>query len=93
MSTTYELAPNVWWAGSLDPDLRVFDIIMRAEHGTSYNSYIVKGSQSVAIIETVKFQFFSDFINKLTSLVNPSEIGYIVLNHMEPDHSGSIGEL
>lgn len=93
MSKTHELAPNVWWAGSLDPDLRIFDIIMRAEHGTSYNSYIVKGSQSVAVIETVKFQFFNDFIEKLTSLVNPAEIGYIVLNHMEPDHSGSIGEL
>ena len=90
---TYELAENVWWSGALDPDLRVFDIIMRADHGTSYNSYLVKGTDAIAVIETVKSCFFGDFINSLKSLIDPSKINYIILNHMEPDHSGSIGEL
>ena len=90
---TYELAPNVWWVGALDPDLRIFDIIMRAEHGTSYNSYLVKGSQATAVIETVKNGFFDDFIANVKSLDDPTRIKYIVLNHMEPDHSGSIGDL
>ncbi len=89
----YELAKNVWWAGAVDPDLRVFDIIMRADHGTSYNSYIVKGSDATAVIDTVKIQFLDDFIAELKSLVDPAEISYIILNHLEPDHSGSIGEL
>ncbi len=90
---THELAPNVWWVGAVDPDLRVFDIIMRAEYGTSYNSYVVKGNDKIAVIETVKGKFFQDFKEHLTTLINPSEIDYIILNHMEPDHSGSIGEI
>lgn len=90
---THELAPNVWWIGALDPQLRVFDIIMRAEHGTSYNAYLVKGSQGIAVIETVKSGFFQEFLEELKSLADPAQIKYIVLNHMEPDHSGSIAEL
>lgn len=90
---TYELAQNVWWVGAVDPDLRIFDIIMRAEHGTSYNSYIVKGDQAIAVIETVKNGFFEEFLANIKSVVDPTQIKYIILNHMEPDHSGSIGEL
>ncbi|HEX7713489.1 MAG TPA: FprA family A-type flavoprotein [Bacillota bacterium] len=90
---THELAPNVWWIGALDPQLRVFDIIMRAEHGTSYNAYMVKGSRGIAVIETVKSGFFREFIDEVKSLADPAQIKYIILNHMEPDHSGSIGEL
>lgn len=90
---THELAPNVWWIGALDPDLRVFDIIMRAEHGTSYNSYLVKGSEATAVIETVKNGFFDEFLANIKSLADPAQIKYIILNHMEPDHSGSIGDL
>jgi len=89
----HELTANVWWNGIVDPDLRVFDIIMRAEHGTSYNSYLVKGTQKIAIIETVKSVFFQEYLEKLQSLVDPTQIDYIILNHMEPDHSGSIIEL
>lgn len=90
---TAQLAPNVWWVGALDPDLRVFDIIMRAGHGTSYNSYIVQGNRETAVIETVKGQFLKEFLERLRSLIDPSRINYIVLNHMEPDHSGSVAEL
>lgn len=89
----HELVPNVWWIGAVDPDLRVFDIIMRAEHGTSYNSYLIKGSQATAVIETVKIQFFDTFLAELKSMVDPAQIDYIILNHLEPDHSGSIGNL
>lgn len=89
----HEMAAGLWWVGAMDPDLRIFDIIMRAEHGTSYNAYLVKGTQATAVIETVKLQFWEDFLSNLKSLTDPSRIDYIVLNHMEPDHSGSIGEL
>ncbi|HEX3044685.1 MAG TPA: FprA family A-type flavoprotein [Bacillota bacterium] len=89
----HELAPNVYWVGALDPSLRIFDIIMKADHGTSYNSYLVKGSNSIAVIETVKYQFFNEFLDNLKAEVDPRQIDYIILNHMEPDHSGSIGEL
>ena len=89
----HDLAPHVWWVGATDPDLRVFDIIMRAEHGTSYNSYLVKGSTGVAVIETVKSPFWNDFIQNVRALIDPAAITHVVLNHMEPDHSGSINAL
>jgi NADH oxidase (H2O-forming) len=89
----HNMASGVWWIGVVDPELRVFDIIMRAEHGTSYNSYLVKGNNATAIIETVKTAFTDDYLNKIKSLVDPATINYIILNHMEPDHSGSIGRL
>jgi flavorubredoxin len=90
---TAQLSANVWWIGALDPDLRVFDIIMRAEQGTSYNSYLVKGAAKTAVIETVKSGFSEEYLAKITALVDPKTIDYIVLNHMEPDHSGSIAAL
>ena len=90
---TQQLASQVWWVGEVDPELRVFDIIMRAEHGTSYNSYLIKGDKATALIETVKEPFFEDYINRLKQLVDPKQIDYIILNHMEPDHSGSITRL
>jgi flavorubredoxin len=88
-----ELSENVWWVGALDPDLRVFDIIMRAEQGTSYNSYLVKGTAKTAVIETVKNGFGAEYLDKIKMLIDPAQIDYIILNHMEPDHSGSVGAL
>ena len=49
-----QLKKDIYWVGSLDPDLRIFDIIMQTEFGTTYNSYLVKGSEKTAIFETVK---------------------------------------
>jgi flavorubredoxin len=90
---TEQLSDNVWWIGVLDPGLRVFDIIMRAEQGTSYNSYLVKGTEKTAVIETVKSSFGDEYLAKIKTLIDPEKIDYIILNHMEPDHSGSIAAL
>ena len=46
---TYKIAENVWFVGVKNPSLRVFDIIMRAEYGTSYNAYLVKGEKTALI--------------------------------------------
>jgi len=42
------ITDSIWWVGALDPDLRVFDIIMRTEFGTSYNAYVVRGESKIA---------------------------------------------
>ena len=81
------------WIGSLDPNLRVFDIVMYTEFGTSYNSYILKGSEKTVLVETVKVKFWDEYIEKLSEFINPAEIDYIVVNHTEPDHSGSMAQL
>ena len=89
-----EVKNNIYWVGALDPNLRVFDIIMYTPYGTTYNSYVVKGSNKTAVFETVKAQFFDQYLERLNSLgVNPSEIDYIVVDHTEPDHAGSVSKL
>lgn len=89
-----EVKKDIYWVGALDPNLRVFDIIMYTPFGTTYNSYVVKGSEKTAVIETVKVEFFDEYIERLNSLgIDISKIDYIVVNHTEPDHAGSVAKL
>ena len=88
-----ELAPGVHWVGALDPHLRNFDIILKTANGTSYNAYVVRGERGVAVIDTVKEAFADDFFRRLESVARYDEITTIVLNHLEPDHSGALPEL
>ena len=88
-----EIAAGVHWIGVLDPGLRSFDIILKTANGTTYNAYAVRGSEGVAIIDTVKECFADDFFRKLESVARYDEIRAIVLNHLEPDHSGALPEL
>jgi flavorubredoxin len=81
---------DVYWVGALDKDLRVFDIVMTTEYGTSYNSYIVKGSEKTAVIETAKDKFFDEFIERVKDVCDPTKLDYLIVNHTEPDHSGSV---
>ena len=88
-----EIAPGVHWVGALDPHLRSFDIILKTANGTSYNSYVVRGENGVAIIDTVKENFADDFFRRLETVARYDEITTIVLSHLEPDHSGALPEL
>ncbi len=87
------LSERVHWVGAFDPDLRTFDIILRTANGTSYNAYIVRGSEGVAVIDTVKQGFADEFFARLESVADYEEIKAIVLNHLEPDHTGALPEL
>lgn len=88
-----EIAPGVYWIGALDPQLRSFDIILKTANGTSYNSYLVRGETGVAVIDTVKEGFAETFFRRLESVARYDEIRAIVLNHLEPDHSGALPAL
>ncbi|HSO84782.1 FprA family A-type flavoprotein [Thiocapsa sp.] len=88
-----EVAPGVHWIGALDPGLRSFDLILRTANGTTYNSYLVRGEEGVAVIDTVKAEFAEDFFARLESVARYDEIRVIVLNHLEPDHTGALPEL
>ena len=87
-----DITDDVKWIGVLDYDIRTFDIVMRTEHGTTYNSYFINASKK-AIVELSKARFSSTFIEKLSRITDPSEIQYIILDHTEPDHSGSLNYL
>jgi len=87
------LTPSVHFIGAFDPKIRTFDIIMKTANGSSYNSYLIRGSEGVAIMDTVKKEFSADFFRRVESLCSYDEIKYIVLHHLEPDHSGALLEL
>ena len=88
-----EIAPGVHWVGAFDPDLRNFDLILRTANGTTYNAYTVRGEKGVAVIDTVKENFSDEFFSRLESVCSYDEITTIVVNHLEPDHSGALPEL
>lgn len=90
---TLKLKENLFWTGILDPDLRTFDIIMETEFGTTYNSYLLKGTEKTAIFETAKLKFYDTYLHKLRQLTDIQDIDYIIMNHTEPDHAGSIEKL
>lgn len=87
------VAPGVHWVGALDPGLRSFDVILKTANGTTYNSYLVRGAEGVAVIDTVKAEFVADFFARLETVARYDEIRLIVLNHLEPDHTGAVPEL
>lgn len=87
------LTENVHFIGAFDPMIRTFDIIMKTANGSSYNSYLVRGSEGVCVMDTVKKEFSDQFFERLERLCDYDEIRYIVLHHLEPDHSGALIEL
>jgi hypothetical protein len=64
----WEIAPGVHWIGAMDPTLRSFDMILRTANGTTYNAYAVRGSDGVAVVDTVKAEFSDDFFRRLESI-------------------------
>ncbi|MDR0879594.1 MAG: FAD-dependent oxidoreductase [Clostridioides sp.] len=89
-----EIKKNLYWVGSLDPDLRVFDIIMYTPYGTTYNSYVLKGSEKTALFETVKDRTFEQYMERLNDLeIDLNTLDYLVVSHTEPDHAGSVAKI
>ncbi len=80
---------NIFSVGASDPDRKFFDTLIPLPFGTSYNSYLVKGSLKTALIDTVD-PAKSDVLFKNIALCGVDKIDYIVVNHAEQDHSGSL---
>jgi flavorubredoxin len=87
-----KVSDSVKWVGVLDPGLLTFDIVMETKYGTTYNAYLIDAEKK-ALVETVKEGFSETLIKKLSTLTELSKIEYIILNHTEPDHSGSLKTL
>lgn len=88
-----ELVKDVYSVGVLNPNLRVFDIVMTTDYGTSYNSYIVKGAEKTALIDCVHKDYLDAFLANIKGIANVTKIDYLIMNHNEPDHSGAIEKL
>lgn len=88
-----KLRDDFYWTGVTDENLRVFDIIMYTEFGTTYNSYVLKAGDKTVLFETAKAKFFDDYIKKLNEIIDVHHIDYLVVSHTEPDHAGSVEQL
>jgi flavorubredoxin len=84
-----EIRPGIHWVGAVDWDRRLFDSLIPLPDGTSYNSYLIKGNEKTALIDTVDPTMQDVLINNLNQL-RIDNIDYIVANHAEQDHSGAI---
>ena len=91
--SSFQISNHAWWVGVKDPGLRVFDIVMPTQYGTTYNAYLVKGTQKVALIDTVKKEFAEEYFANIASITPLESIDYLIVNHTEPDHSGAISQL
>ena len=87
-----KLKDNIYYVGAINPNLRVFDIIMQTDYGTTYNAYLIKGDKT-ALVETVHDRYGEIMMNNIREICAPSEIDYVIFNHTEPDHSGSVKDI
>jgi flavorubredoxin len=84
-----EIKPGIYWVGAIDWDRRLFDELIPLPDGTSYNSYLVQGSGKTALIDAVDPTMEHVLISRLDDLAI-KKIDYLIANHAEQDHSGSI---
>lgn len=84
-----KIKDNIYSVGVVDWDRRLFDELIPLPDGTSYNAYLIKGSEATALIDTVEGDFSEKLLNNLKEL-NVEKINYIISNHAEQDHSGSL---
>lgn len=87
---TISLAPNVFWVGVKHHDRRLFDGLIPLPHGTSYNAYLIVGTNKIALIDSVNPGFEGELVEKISQHVDPSKIDYVIMNHAEPDHANAI---
>jgi flavorubredoxin len=84
-----EFAPGIFSVGAVDWDRRLFDSLIPLPDGTSYNAYLIKGSEKIALIDTVDRKMPEILLDNL-DLLGIKRLDYIISNHSEPDHSGAI---
>ena len=85
-----EITKDVFYVGAKDWDRRLFDALIPLPQGTTYNAYLVKGNDKTVLIDTVNPGFEKELEDKINQVTELEEIDYIVMNHAEPDHAGSI---
>ena len=81
---------NVHYVGVNDRTTALFESLWPLPNGVSYNSYLIDEGDTVALVDTVEVSFFEVYLKKIRSIIGDRKINYLIINHMEPDHSGAI---
>lgn len=84
-----EITNHIYYVGVNDRNKALFEGLWPLPNGVSYNSYLIV-DEKVCLIDTVEADFFMQFIENLHEVLGDRKIDYLVINHMEPDHSGSL---
>jgi flavorubredoxin len=88
---TPEIKRDIYWVGAIDWNVRDFHGYSTYK-GTTYNAFLVK-DEKIALFDTVKKSHFNDLVHHIKQLVDPTDIDYLIVNHVEMDHSGSLPEI
>ena len=86
-----ELAKNVYWVGAIDWTIRDFHGYS-TYRGTTYNAYLII-DEKITLIDTVKKPYKSDLLHRIRNIVDPEKIDYLIVNHVEMDHTGSLPDV
>ena len=86
-----KIREGIFWVGAIDWNLRNFHGYL-TQKGTSYNAYLII-DEKITLIDTVKSYLASEMLQRISDVINPSEIDYIISNHTEMDHSGVIRDI
>ena len=86
-----EIKPDIYWVGGIDWDIRNFHGYS-TNRGTTYNAYLIK-DKKITLVDTVKHYLFDEMLSRIKELIDPKKIEYIISNHVEMDHSGSISKI
>ncbi len=89
MNNTVKITDKIHWIGVNDRRTEMFENMWPLPNGVSYNSYLII-DEKIALIDTLEFGSSDDYLEKIESLINGKPIDYLIINHMEPDHSGAI---
>jgi flavorubredoxin len=84
-----EIRPGIHWVGVNDRVTDLFEGQWPLPHGVSYNGYLVVG-EKVSLVDSVKAPFAEELLQNIGQIVSPERIAYLIVNHMEPDHSGAL---
>ncbi|MBS7653152.1 MBL fold metallo-hydrolase, partial [Candidatus Bathyarchaeota archaeon] len=90
MLYTPEICDGVYFVGVKDFNRRIFDALIPLPRGTSYNSYLVTGTEKNALIDTVNLGFGDELLGRIKEVVELEELDYVIMNHAEPDHAGAL---
>ena len=88
MLIAIEMKKDIYWVGAVDWSMRSFHGYS-TRRGSTYNAYLILDDK-ITLIDTVKAPFAAELLERVASIVDPAKIDYIVSNHVEPDHSGSL---
>ena len=84
-----EIKDNIYYVGVNDRNKELFEGLWPLPNGVSYNSYLIV-DEKVCLVDTVEVDFFMPYIKNIKEILGDRNIDYLVVNHMEPDHSGAI---